>query len=142
MDALIHTLHDVVLTVTEILINLFELFGAVIILYIGILTVYKFFRLRYTQTSTELRIRFGRTISLGLLFYLAAEIFRMITIRDTNDLIIVGAIIVLHVIISLLIAWEVEHGLKVVKEEQEMDLECEDGNCFDEDDDLTSKIAR
>jgi len=32
-------------------------------------------------------------------------------------------IIVLHVIISILIAWEVEHGLKIVKKEQEMDEE-------------------
>ena len=129
MDAFLHTLHDVVMTVTEILINLFELFGALIILYIGIITVYKFFRLRFTQTSTELRIRFGRTISLGLLFYLAAEIFKMITIRDTETLIIVGVIIILHIVISVLIAWEVEHGLKVVREEQELDRECEDGEC-------------
>ena len=129
MDAFLHTLHDVVMTVTEILINLFELFGALIILYIGIITVYKFFRLRFTQTSTELRIRFGRTISLGLLFYLAAEIFKMITIRDTETLIIVGVIIILHIVISVLVAWEVEHGLKVVREEQELDRECEDGEC-------------
>jgi uncharacterized membrane protein len=129
MDAFLHALHDVVMTVTEILINLFELFGALIILYIGIITVYKFFRLRFTQTSTELRIRFGRTISLGLLFYLAAEIFKMITIRDTETLIIVGVIIILHIVISVLVAWEVEHGLKVVREEQELDRECEDGEC-------------
>jgi uncharacterized membrane protein len=129
MDAFLHVLHDVVMTVTEILINLFELFGALIILYVGIITVYKFFRLRFTQTSTELRIRFGRTISLGLLFYLAAEIFKMITIRDTETLIIVGVIIILHIVISVLVAWEVEHGLKVVREEQELDRECEDGEC-------------
>ncbi len=129
MDAFLHVLHDVVMTVTEILINLFELFGALIILYVGIITVYKFFRLRFTQTSTELRIRFGRTISLGLLFYLAAEIFKMITIRDTETLIIVGVIIILHIVISVLVAWEVEHGLKVVREEHELDRECEDGEC-------------
>lgn len=140
MQDFIHVLHEIVVITTDILINLFELFGAIIILYIGILTVYKFFRLKFTKSSTELRIRFGRTISLGLLFFLAAEIFRMITIRNTDDLIIVGAIIVLHVIISLLIAWEVEHGLKVVKEEQEMDRECEDGNC--EEEDITTKITR
>ncbi len=140
MQDFIHVLHEIVILTTEILISLFELFGALIILYIGILTVYKFFKLKFTKSSTELRVRFGRTISLGLLFFLAAEIFRMVTIRDTDDLIIVGAIIVLHVIISLLIAWEVEHGLKVVKEEQEMDRECESGDC--EEDNSTTKITR
>ena len=129
METFLHILHDVVMTVTEVLINLFELFGALIILYIGIITVYKFFRLRFTQTSTELRIRFGRTISLGLLFYLAAEIFKMITIRDTETLIIVGVIIILHIVISVLVAWEVEHGLKVVREEHELDRECEGDEC-------------
>ncbi len=136
MDTLIHSiesmtdyLHKIVICITEVLINLFEFFGAIIILYIGLVTVYKFFRLKYTHTSTEIRIRFGRTISLGLLFYLSAEIFRLIMIRDTTDLIIVGAIIVLHIIISLLVAWEVEHGVKVVREEQELDRECEGGDC-------------
>ena len=121
---MIEALHDVVIMVTGLLITLFELFGALIILYIGIITAYKFFRLRFGQTSTELRVRFGRAIALGLLFYLAAEIFRLITIRDYKDLAIVGVIVILHVIISLLISWEVEHGIKIVKTEQEMDREC------------------
>ena len=116
-------MHEGVVAITGVLIALFELFGALIILYIGIITVYKFFRLRFGQTSTELRVRFGRAIALGLLFYLAAEVFRLITVREYQDLAIVGVIIVLHVIISLLIAWEVEHGLKTVKQEQEMDLQ-------------------
>jgi len=116
-------MHEVVVTITGVLVALFELLGALIILYIGVITAYKFFRLRFGQTSTELRVRFGRAIALGLLFYLAAEIFRLITVRDYQDLAIVGVIIVLHVIISLLINWEVEHGIKTVQQEQEMDLQ-------------------
>jgi len=125
MSNVVELAHEIVMALTQLLIALFETLGAVIILYVGIITAYRFFRLQFTKTSTELRIRFGRGIALGLLFYLAAEILRLITVRDYQDLAIVGVIVLLHVIISVLIVWEVQQGLKTVKQEQEMDRECD-----------------
>ncbi len=125
MSNVVELAHEIVMALTQLLIALFETLGAVIILYVGIITAYRFFRLQFTKTSTELRIRFGRGIALGLLFYLAAEILRLITVRDYQDLAIVGVIVLLHVIISVLIIWEVQQGLKTVKQEQEMDRECD-----------------
>ena len=106
-----------------ILIIVLELLGALVILYAAIVSLYKFFCLKFTRTSTEIRIRFGRGIAMGLQFYLAAEIFRLITIREYKDLAIVGVIILLHLVISVLISWEVHHSIKMVKEEEELDRE-------------------
>ncbi len=125
MSNVVELAHEIVMALTQLLIALFETLGAIVILYVGIITAYRFFRLQFTKTSTELRIRFGRGIALGLLFYLAAEILRLITVRDYQDLAIVGVIVLLHVIISVLIVWEVQQGLKTVKQEQEMDRECD-----------------
>ena len=56
---------------------------------------------------------------------MAAEVLRLITIRDYTDLAIVSAIIVLHVIVSVLVSWEVGHSLKHVREELEYDHDSE-----------------
>ncbi|MDP2814524.1 MAG: DUF1622 domain-containing protein [Erysipelotrichaceae bacterium] len=121
MEALYKVIHLFVIDLTKLLMLALELTGATVIIIVSFQTLSRFARLKYRQTSTELRIRLGRGIALGLLFYLAAEVLRLITIRDYTDLAIVSAIIVLHVIVSVLVSWEVSHSLKHVREELEYD---------------------
>ncbi|SHJ69947.1 Uncharacterized membrane protein [Anaerobranca californiensis DSM 14826] len=121
MHALYEVLHHLALDLTMLLILLLEILGAGVIIYVGIVSLFKFLSLKFCQTSTEIRIRFGRGIAMGLQFYLAAEILRLITIREYKDLAIVGAIIILHVIVSVLVSWEVHHSIKMIKEEEELD---------------------
>lgn len=121
MEVFYDLIHHFVLDFTKILTVVFELIGALVILYVAVVALIKFFSLKFYQTSTDVRIRLGRGIAMGLQFYLAAEIFRLITIREYKDLAIIGAIIFLHVIISVLISWEVHHSIKMVKEEVELD---------------------
>ena len=110
-----------VLSFTRLLISVFELFGALAILFVAVIAIFKFFGLRFNQTSTDVRIRLSRGIAMGLQFYLAAEILRLITIREYKDLAIIGAIIFLHAVISALISWEVHHSIRMMKEELELD---------------------
>lgn len=117
-----HFVHDI----TKFMIYILELVGLFIILYSSVMTFSRFLKLKYNQTSTDIRIRLGRGISFALMFYLAAEILRLILIREYKDLFIVGAIIVLHVIVTVLIAWEVSHSIHVMKEERELDHDCTD----------------
>jgi uncharacterized membrane protein len=121
MHALYEVLHHLVLDLTMLLILLLELLGAGVIIYVGLVALIKFFTLKFCQSSTEIRIRFARGIAMGLQFYLAAEILRLITIREYKDLAIVGTIIILHVIVSVLVSWEVHHSIKMIKEEEELD---------------------
>lgn len=123
MEALYEVVHHFVVDLTKLLMLVLELTGAAVIIIVSFQTLCRFAKLKYRQTSTELRIRLGRGIALGLLFYLAAEVLRLITIRDYTDLAIVSAIIVLHVIVSVLVSWEVSHSLKHVREELEYDHE-------------------
>lgn len=121
LEAFYHVIEHFVQDITKIMIVVMELVGLVVIVYSSIITLIRFFKLDYKQTSTEIRIRLGRGISFALMFYLAAEILRLILIREYKDLFIVGAIIVLHVIVTVLIAWEVSHSIHVMKEERELD---------------------
>lgn len=120
--AIQHFVHDI----TKFMIYILELVGLFIILYSSFMTLSRFIKLKYNQTSTDIRIRLGRGISFALMFYIAAEILRLILIREYKDLFIVGAIIVLHVIVTVLIAWEVSHSIHVMKEERELDHDCTD----------------
>jgi uncharacterized membrane protein len=125
-DAIYHAFEYFVQDFTKIMIVALELVGLLIIIYSSLMTLSRFVKLKYQQTSTDIRIRLGRGISFALMFYLGAEILRLILIREYKDLFIVGAIIVLHVIVSVLIAWEVSHSIHVMKEERELDHECTD----------------
>jgi uncharacterized membrane protein len=125
-ETIYHFIEYFVQDFTKLMIVLMELVGLLIIIYSSVVTLSRFVKLKYNQTSTDIRIRLGRGISFALMFYLAAEILRLILIREYKDLFIVGAIIVLHVIVTVLIAWEVSHSIHVMKEERELDHDCTD----------------
>ena len=121
MEAFFAGVEYFVLNFTKLLISVFELFGALSIIFVAVIALVKFFGLKFSQTSTDVRIRLSRGIAMGLQFYLAAEILRLITIREYKDLAIIGAIIFLHAIISALISWEVHHSIQLMKEELELE---------------------
>lgn len=126
LESITYAISNFTHDITKFMIYIMEIIGLFIILYSSVLTLTRFVKLKYNQTSTDIRIRLGRGISFALMFYLAAEILRLILIREYKDLFIVGAIIVLHVIVTVLIAWEVSHSLHVMKEERELDHDCVD----------------
>ena len=106
------------------LINVFVLllqyFGAAIIMYGAVMIFIKFFQLRYEDPSTRIRIKLERTIALGLEFYLAAEIFETVFVKEIKELYVIGAIIVLRVIMALVIHWEMERDLKHLIDEEKV----------------------
>ena len=95
-----------------------EFAGALVILYVSVIVLFRFFKLKFRESCTDLRIRLGRGIAMALMLYLAGELLRLITTWDYKDLIIVGGIVVLHVVISILVSWEVGHSLKLIEEEE------------------------
>ena len=121
MEVFLEGIQRFVLGFTNLLISVFEFFGALSILFVAVIALVKFFGLKFNETSTDVRVRLSRGIAMGLQFYLAAEILRLITIREYKDLAIIGAIIFLHAVISALISWEVHHSVRMIKEELELD---------------------
>lgn len=94
-----------------------ELMGAAIIVYGAVLVFSHYFRLPFRQTSTDIRIRMARALALGLEFYLAAEIFKTVTVREVSDLIVIGVIVFLRSVIAVLIHWEIRHDLEELRED-------------------------
>lgn len=98
-----------------------EILGAVVIAYGAIVIFVRFLTLKYATPCTDMRIRFARTISLGLEFYLAAEIFKTVMIKEPADLISVAVIVVLRTVMAVVVHWEMKHDMETLKEEQELE---------------------
>ncbi len=118
MTELYDFLHDHVVYFTKMVRMFLELAGALVILYVAAATVYRFFRLRFLESCTELRVRLGRGIAMALSLYLAGELLRLVTVREYKDLAIVGVIVLLHVVISLVVSHEVHHSIRMIEEEE------------------------
>ena len=62
----------------------------------------------YFHQGTHVRLMLAQGISLALGFKLGGEVLRTLTVRDWNEFVILGAIIVLRAAITLLIHWEIK----------------------------------
>lgn len=98
--------------------SILELLGAFVIVYTGILIFLRFVILRFIQSCTDIRLRFGRGLALGLEFQLGGEILRTVSVREFSDLAIIAALIVLRALIAILIHWEIEHDARMQKDEK------------------------
>jgi len=59
--------------------------------------------------APNVRLSLAQSMALGLEFKLGGEILRTVIARDWNDILTVGAIILLRAALTLLIHWEITH---------------------------------
>lgn len=95
-------------SIIQILALFLEIMGTLVITYAGIVIFIKFCYLEFYQNSTDIKLRFARSLALGLEFQLASEILRTVSVRDLRDLTIVGALVTLRGLVTLLLHWEIK----------------------------------
>lgn len=105
----LHSLSNGMVTITVVLLNTL---GSIILLFSSIQAFG--FWLRKIKIE-EIALRLGRSFAIGIQVLLAAEILRLITIRDTDDLFLIGAVLLLHVVVTLLVRHEVTHHFETLK---------------------------
>lgn len=96
---------------------LLELAGAVIIGYCALNIFFRFFQLKYIEPSTRIRLRFARSMALGLEFLLAGEIIRTVSVRHLEDLMIIAVLVILRGFITFIIHWEMDHDSRLAQME-------------------------
>jgi len=111
-------LEEILFDFSRIFILILELLGALVIVSAAVRIFYHYIFLKYTLSSTPIRMKLTRGLALGLEFYLGAEILKTIFIRDVSELYIVGAIIVLRAFLSLVINREMEQELRLLEQEE------------------------
>ena len=105
MEALEVLLHYIV----EFSIIIFEFIGVGIIIVSGIIGFTKYLR-RHPDTKIVL----AQGLAMGLEFKMGAEILKTVLVRSLNEILILGAIILLRALLSLMIHFEIkaeqQHG--------------------------------
>lgn len=87
------------------MVLLLESMGAVVIF----LAAARDFIWYFSGRAVNIRLDLARALALGLEFKLGGEILRTVVARELQEMLAVGAIILLRGALSLLIHWEISH---------------------------------
>ncbi|MBQ8351456.1 MAG: DUF1622 domain-containing protein [Clostridia bacterium] len=71
------------------------------------------------KRNRRVRLELAEGIALALEFKLGGELLRTLTVRDWNELLILGAVILLRAAMTFLIQWEIRLEKKSEQEEWE-----------------------
>lgn len=114
---MLHLVEELTINISHFLMAILELMGGITLIYGAVMIFWHFIKLKYDESSTLLRIKMARTIALALEFYLAAEILKTVFVRETSELYIVAAIIVLRIAMGFVIHHELDVDLEQLKKE-------------------------
>ena len=106
-------LHELLLQIVNASILLLEFIGVVVIILSGIAAF-----LQYIKHNPFTRLNLAKGLAMALEFKLGSEILRTVVVRDWNEIITVGAIILLRASLSLFIHWEIKTEEKYHPPEQ------------------------
>lgn len=95
--------HELLEWIVEAAILLFEYIGIGILIIAGLRGIYEYIRRRDTT-----RLNLARGMAMGLEFKLGSEILRTVIVRDYEELLTVGGIILLRAALTFLIHWEIK----------------------------------
>ena len=93
--------------IVEISILMFEFIGVAVLVSAGIMGA-----INYLKRKPCTRLQLAKGMAMGLEFKLGSEILRTVIAQDFNEIMIVGAIIVLRAALTLLIHWEIKNEEK------------------------------
>ena len=95
--------------VLEILIPLCELMGIFIVAVSAMSAFASYLYGLFTKSSNDVKFKLANGLALSLEFKMAAEILKTVLVRDLNELLVLGAVIILRALLSLLIHIEMKH---------------------------------
>lgn len=98
-------------SLSPIVVHSLELIGILIIIYGSIKALTIFFKDGMDLSNSLVKITLGEALALSLEFKLGAEIIKTVIVRDMNELIILGFVVVLRIVLTILIHWEVKQAV-------------------------------
>lgn len=98
-------------TISPIIVHTLELIGIFMIAFGSVKALIIFFKSGMDLNNSLVKITLGEALSLSLEFKLGAEIIKTVIVRDLNELIILAFVVVLRIVLTLLIHWEVKQAI-------------------------------
>ena len=102
-------------TLLHFLIPVCELLGAAVVAVSAFAAFARYLRLLLTGRPGDVKFRLAAGLALSLEFKMAAEILKTVLIRELEELLTLGVIILLRAVLSLLIHWELHYMEKEVR---------------------------
>ncbi len=114
---MVDTLHHFLALIIDYSILLFEFIGVGVLIAAGLVGFYN-----YIKRDPQVRLKLAKGMATGLEFKLGSEILRTVVVREFEEIILVGSIIVLRAALTFLIHWEIKNEESGHKELDELDL--------------------
>ncbi len=92
-----------------------EFIGVLIIIIGSIRALYNLVAGRFNLSDINLKLNLARSLELSLEFKLAAEILKTVLIHTLDELIILSSIVLLRVVMTFVIHWEIKNTENVGK---------------------------
>ena len=111
-------LNDLIEMVLPYIISILEIMGIIIVIWSGIKAFWQFIRNTFFKKNYDLQYQFATGLATALEFKMAAEILKTVLVRDNNELIMLGAVIVLRALVTILLRFETRGAKRKEKTEQ------------------------
>lgn len=105
-------LHGLLVKIIPNLATMIEFVGVIVIVYGVIRSLYLFISSRGNLMASDPKLDLAKALSYSLEFKLAAEILKSVIIQTLDEFIILASIVVLRVILTFVIHWEIESSEK------------------------------
>lgn len=85
-----------------------EIMGICIILISALQAFYKYMTRLRNPNKNFIKMQYAESLILALDFKLSSEIIKTVTIREKNELFILGAVVILRVVLTMVLQWEIK----------------------------------
>ena len=97
-------------TVLPYIIVVIELMGILVVTWSSVNSFRKYIQKTFFKKDYNIQYYFATGLATGLEFKMAAEILKTVLVRSINELLVLGAVILLRAILSVLIHFEIKHN--------------------------------
>ena len=92
------------------IIVILEIMGILVVMWSAINSFWKYIQNSLFKKDHNIQFYFARGLATGLEFKMAAEILKTVLVRNINELLVLGAVILLRALLSVLIHFEMKHN--------------------------------
>ena len=105
---MIHFLENIISQILPVIISVCELIGIFVVTVSAITAFWGYLKGLIAHRSTNFKFELAQGLASGLEFKMAAEILKTVLVRNLDELVILGAVILLRALLSLLIHVEMK----------------------------------
>lgn len=101
-------LEELIIDILPPIISICELMGIFVVAVSALRAFWHYCRGLVSRTPQDVKFELANGLATSLEFKMAAEILKTVLVRDLNELIVLGAVVLLRALLSLLIHFEMK----------------------------------